>query len=253
MMCACFAGLETYVNVALAYTMLTVTLQVLVKLRREKFLHVSSDDDLSDDSFDEDNDAYEVADNFQQRSLTMTVYQRVESRSTAVLSILLPTMLAGSLSVPYFLFSQIIPAKQDVDLCTLRDSDDLTLNLVAQIFILLLRVVVPLMALLIAIVATLFKYTRTRRLLSSKTSLHVRAALVLAISFVASSGTHLLQNSQLLNYRTMQPYIVLPFKLTKELVLISTLLNYGASLVRPVFVILVTTRWMRVCSKIVRK
>lgn len=220
--------------------MLTIILQVLVKLRREKFLHILEDDAISDDedSFDEDS-AYEVADNFQQKSLTVTVYQRVDSRPSSVLTILLPTLLAGSVSVPYFLFSQIIPAKQNVDICVLRDSSDSTLNVIAQVMILLLRVVVPILALFITLVATVFKYLRTQEAMSKRTVRLYRAAVVLTLIFLLCSSLHLLQNAFLLNYRTLQPYITAPFKFSKELVLYSTVLHYVASLVmRPLFVLL---------------
>lgn len=240
-MCACFSGLEAYVNVAMAYTMLTIILQVLIKLRREEFLHILQDDAISDDdSFDDEESAYEIADNFQQKSLTFTtVYQRIDSRPSTMLMILLPTLLAGSVSVPYFLFSQIIPAKPSVDLCVLRDSSDSTLNIIAQVMILLLRVVVPILSLLITIIATIFKYARTQESLSKRTVQHYRAAIVLTLIFLFCSSTHLLQNAFLLNYRTLQPYIAPPFVLSQELVLYSTMLHYAASLLmRPLFVLL---------------
>lgn len=237
-MCACYSGLESYVNIALAYTTLTILLQVLVKLRREKFLHIVEDDVMSEDSFDEDEGAYEVADNYQQQSLTVTVYQRVYTRPSILLSILLPTLLAASVSVPYFLFSQIVPAKQNVDLCILRDSSDATLNIVAQVMILLLRVIVPLFAVIIAIIAIIFKYFRTRNTLSTKTIRHFRAAVVLTLIFLLCSSVHLLQNAFLLSYHTLQPYIVPPFTFDQELVLYSTALHYAASLMRPCFVLL---------------
>lgn len=236
-MCSCFYGLETYVNVALAYTMLTITLQVLVKLRREKFLRmVEEDDACSEDSFEEEG-AYEVADNFQQRSLTVTVYQRVESKSNSFLSILLPNLLGASVSVPYFFFSQIIPAKRDMDLCALRDSSDPSLNMVAQVFILLLRFVVPLLALLISLIAVVFKYLRSQEPVTPKTTKLFRISIVLATSFILCSSMHLLQNAALLNYHTLKPYIAPPYTLGPELVLYSTLLHYASSLVRPFFVL----------------
>lgn len=242
-MCSCFSGLESYVNVAMAYTMLTIILQVLVKLRREKFLHILENDAMistsdEDDSFDEES-GYEVADNFQQKSLTVTVYHRFESRpSSALLTILLPTLLAASVSVPYFLFSQIIPAKPNVDLCVLRDSSDATLNIVAQVMILLLRVVVPILALVLTIIATVFKYHRMQETLSKRTIRHYRAAILLTLIFLFCSSAHLLQNAFLLNYRTLKPYIVPPFVLSQELVLYSTMLHYAASIIRPFFVLL---------------
>lgn len=227
--CAAFSGIQCFVNVSIAYTILIFGLNVFSTTSKDyQKLGVVAFDDI------EDEEGYHEVHEEYFPSARLTDYSTQGSKLFTACSLFASLLLSASISVPYFLLAQLVQGE-----CCLHDNSSL-----AEALILLLRRALPITLMLLLLTTSLMQKQRRNKnqrtlqtmmnsswsgnCCSAKSEKFLNVAITYAITFLFFSSARLISDDPHDDY-------VFAFLTPARLYL--TLLHYICSVLRPIFVL----------------
>lgn len=240
--CSLYSGLETFTNTATIYFLITISLHALstanlalsasrLLLKRREY----EDDDNDDSASTATYITFEY-----KRSLTIDYSKKPKTRIPVVLPALFVWILAASVAIPSFIFSEVLPLKSYANICGMISFYAIQQEnyYIVQSLILSIRIALPTFLIVLTLLLLFCKRCQIRNrdytgLVDENVSHNIKLAAYLTISYITFSLQKLY--SSLITEVFREPFIHIKYPhIPHEYAVLLVLLYYlPSTFIRP--------------------